>query len=109
MISTSKAKSKRTNCRGTPSLKISEKADLDSLTKSNNWGMMIGNPRIAINEACCMAFDAIAASMVNTKLKPIAPTRLIIKNCKNEVVRSPINAVNKSRLMVLINTIKITL
>ena len=70
---------------------------------------MIGNPKIAINEACCMAFEAIAANMVNTRLSPTAPTRLIKKNCKNEVVRSPMKAVKSRRLITLIKSIKITL
>lgn len=109
MISTSRAKSKRTNCNGTPSLKISEKADLDNLTKSKSWGIIMGNPRIAINEACCIAFEAMAANMVKTRLSPIAPTTLIKKNCRKEVVRSPMKAVKSSRLMVLMRTIKITL
>jgi len=109
MIRMSKANNNNINCVGTPWLKISEKAVLDNLTSSKSCGMMIGNPSIAIKEACCMAFEAIAASMVNTKLNPIAPTKLIKKNCIKEVVKSPIKAVKSTRLMVLINNIKITL
>lgn len=108
-MSMSKAKSKSTNWVGTPWLNISEKAVLESLTNNKSCGIMIGNPSIAISEACCMAFDAIAASIVKTRLSPIAPTRLIKKNCKKEVVRSPINAVNKTKLITLIKSINITL
>lgn len=108
-MSMSKAKSKSTNWVGTPWLNISENAVLDNLTRSKSWGMIMGNPSIAINEACCIALEAMAANMVKTRLSPIAPTREIKKNCKKEVVRSPINAVNKIRLITLIKSIKITL
>lgn len=87
-------------CNGAPALNISEKAVFDNLTNNINWGMMIGNPRIAIKDACCIALEAIAANIVNTRLNPIEPRRLIPTNAKNEVVGSPKNAVYKIRLMI---------
>ena len=50
---------------------------------------------MAIRDACCMALEAIAASMVKIRLRPVAPRKLIPINCQILYVGSPINAKNK--------------
>ncbi len=96
-------------CAGAPSLKISEKAVLDNLTSNSNCGMIIGKPSIAISDACCIAFDAIAANKVNTRLRPMDPIRLIPRNCQNELVGFPKKAVYKIKLMIFITIINMPL
>ena len=96
-------------CVGAPSLKISEKAVFDNLTNNSNCGMMIGKPSMAIKEACCIAFDAIAANSVNTRLSPIDPIRLISRNCQKELVGFPNRAAYKIKLMMFITIINIPL
>ncbi len=95
--------------KGAPSLKISEKAVFDNLTNNINWGIIIGNPRIAIKEACCIALEAIAANIVNTRLNPIEPRRLIPTKAKNEVVGSPKKAVYRIKLRIFMMLINKTL
>ncbi len=96
-------------CIGTPSRKISENAVLDSLTSNKSCGIMMGNPSIAISDACCMALDAIAAKRVNTRLNPIEPIRLISRNCQKDDVGFPRNAVYSSRLMTFMAIISMPL
>ncbi len=71
--------------------------------------MIIGKPSMAIRDACCMAFDAIAANSVNTKLSPIDPIKLISMKCQKELVGFPNKAVYKIKLMMFITIINIPL
>ena len=82
MIPRSSASNNSTTWVATPALKVSAKAILERRISKSNCGMMTGNPSIAISEACCMAFEAMAASMVKTRLKPVPPRKLIPMNCQ---------------------------
>lgn len=64
---------RKTICDKAPSLNISPNADFDNRINNNSWGMMIGNPKIAISAAFWLAFSAMAAKKVKTKLIPVPP------------------------------------
>ena len=78
----SNATKSNTICSGAPSRKISENALFDNFTSNMSCGIIIGKPSMAIRDACCIALEAIAASIVKTRLNPIAPIRLIPINPK---------------------------
>jgi hypothetical protein len=44
-----------------PSCTTAENAAFEIFISNKSWGIMIGNPIIAINAACCWALAAIAA------------------------------------------------
>ena len=63
-----------------PSCTTLLKATTDTFINNNSCGIIIGKPIIAIKDACCFAFAAIAAKKVKTKLNPKLPKKEIKTN-----------------------------
>ncbi len=92
-----------------PSCTTEAKADSDIFISNINCGMMIGNPMIAINAACCCALAAMAAKKVKTRLKLIPPKQQIPINRNKYSNGSPSRIIKMERLSKLITSISKTL
>lgn len=100
----SKPMSKKTICPS-PACITDEKAMAAIFISSNNWGIIIGKPKMAISAACCCALAAIAAKKVNTRLRLTPPKVANPINCNGCLSGLPINNKNSSKLVMLISSI----
>ena len=73
---------RKDSCSSADSLNTSPNAAFDSRISSSNWGIINGNPIMAINAAFCCALAAIAANKVKTKLRLIPPKQTIPVNSR---------------------------
>ena len=90
------------------SLNISPNAAFESRMSRSNWGIINGNPIMAINAAFCCALAAMAANKVKPKLRLNPPKQTMPINCKvldkgffNKIKNRP----KLSRLIISINMI----
>lgn len=82
------------------------KAAAEIFMSITNWGMIRGNPKIAIIAAFCCALAAIAAKKLNTKLRLQPPRKTSPMKGSSFSAGLVKNKLNNKRLNALIISIK---
>ena len=90
------------------SLNTSPNAAFESRMSSSNWGIIKGNPMMAISAAFCCALAAMAANKVKTRLRLNPPKQTMPINCRvldKGFFNKMKNRHKLSRLIISINMI----